>query len=40
MLLRKMFRELRKDWAQALSIFLLSFLAVAMYCTMEGHVIA
>ena len=40
MLLRKMLREMRKDWAQALSIFLLSFLAVAMYCTMEGNVLA
>lgn len=40
MLLRKMLRETKKDWAQALSIFLLSFLAIAMYCTMEGHVLA
>lgn len=40
MLFRKMLREMRKDWAQALSIFLLSFLAVSMYCTFEGHVLA
>lgn len=40
MLLKKMLRETKKDWAQALSIFLLSFLAIAMYCTMEGHVLA
>lgn len=40
MLLRKMLREMRKDWAQAFSIFLLSFLAIAMFCTFEGHVLA
>ncbi|MDO4314115.1 MAG: hypothetical protein Q4C52_13625, partial [Eubacteriales bacterium] len=40
MLLRKMLRETKKEWAQALFIFLLSFLAIAMYCTMEGHVLA
>lgn len=40
MLLKKMLREMKKDWAQAVSIFLLSFLAISMYCTMEGHVLA
>lgn len=40
MLFRKMLRETGKDWAQALSIFLLAFLAVAMFCTFEGNVLA
>lgn len=40
MLFKKMLREMKKDWAQALSIFMLSFLAIAMFCTMEGHVLA
>lgn len=40
MLIRKMLRETRRDWAQALSVFLLSFLAVAMFCTFEGHVLS
>lgn len=40
MLFKKMLRETRKDWTQGLSIFLLAFLAVAMFCTFEGHVLA
>lgn len=40
MLFRKMLRETGRDWAQALSVFLLAFLAVAMFCTFEGHVLA
>ena len=40
MLFRKMLRETKKDWGQAFSVFLLSFLAVAMFCTFEGHVLA
>lgn len=39
MLRRKMFRELKMNWGQFLSIFLLAFLAMTMFCTMEGHVI-
>ena len=40
MLLRKMLRETKKDWVQAASVFLLSLLAVMMFCTFEGHVLA
>lgn len=40
MLFRKMLREAKKDWTQAVSVFLLAFLAVAMFCTFEGHVLA
>lgn len=40
MLFKKMLRETKKDWGQAFSVFLLSFLAVAMFCTFEGHVLA
>lgn len=40
MLFKKMLRETKKDWVQAMSVFLLSFLAVAMFCTFEGHVLA
>ena len=40
MLLKKMLRETKKDWVQAFSVFLLSFLAVTMFCTFEGHVLA
>ena len=40
MLFKKMLRETKKDWVQAVSVFLLSFLAVAMFCTFEGHVLA
>lgn len=39
MLYRKMFREMKSNWGQFLSIFLLAFLAMAMFCTFEGHVI-
>ncbi|MCM1181279.1 MAG: ABC transporter permease [Clostridium sp.] len=40
MLFKKMLRETKKDWVQAVSVFLLSLLAVAMFCTFEGHVFA
>lgn len=40
MLFRKMLRETKKDWVQAVSVFLLAFLAVSMFCTFEGHVLA
>ena len=39
MLVRKMLREMRSNWGQFLSVFLLAFLALSMYCTFEGHVI-
>lgn len=39
MLYRKMLREMKSSWGQFLSIFLLAFLAMAMFCTFEGHVI-
>lgn len=39
MLNRKMLREMKSNWGQFLSIFLLAFLAMAMFCTFEGHVI-
>ncbi|MCM1158807.1 MAG: ABC transporter permease [Bacteroidales bacterium] len=40
MLFKKMLRETKKDWVQAFSVFLLSALAVMMFCTFEGHVFA
>lgn len=40
MLFKKMLRETRSDWIQAVSVFLLSLLAVLMFCTFEGHVLA
>lgn len=40
MLGRKLLREMRSNWGQFLSIFLLAFLAMALYCCMEGHVLA
>lgn len=40
MLNRKLLREMRSNWGQFLSIFLLAFLAMALYCCMEGHVLA
>lgn len=39
MLYRKMLREMKSNWGQFLSIFLLAFLAMTMFCTFEGHVI-
>lgn len=39
MLVRKMLREMRSNWGQFLSVFLLAFLALSMFCTFEGHVI-
>ncbi|MGN0402388.1 MAG: ABC transporter permease [Acetatifactor sp.] len=40
MLRKKLLREMRHNWGQFLSIFLLAFLAMALYCCMEGHVLA
>lgn len=39
MLRRKLLRELKSNWGQFLSILLLAFLAMALYCCMEGHVL-
>ena len=39
MLKRKLFREMKSNWGQFLSVFLLAFLAMALYCCMEGHVL-
>lgn len=39
MLRKKLLREMRHNWGQFLSIFLLAFLAMALYCCMEGHVL-
>lgn len=40
MLNRKLLREVRSSWGQFLSVFLLAFLAMALYCCMEGHVLS
>ena len=40
MLFRKMLREFRMNFGLFFSIFLLSGLAIAMFCTMEGHVLS
>lgn len=40
MLHRKLFREMKSNWGQFLSVFLLAFLAMALYCCMEGNVLA
>lgn len=40
MLFRKMLREFKTNFGLFFSIFLLSGLAIAMFCTMEGHVIS
>lgn len=40
MLFRKMLREFRTNFGLFFSIFLLSGLAIAMFCTMEGHVLS
>lgn len=40
MLRKKLFREMRRNWGQFLSVFLLAFLAMSLYCCMEGHVLA
>lgn len=40
MLKRKLFREMKSNWGQFLSVFLLAFLAMALFCCMEGHVLA
>ncbi len=40
MLGRKLLREMKSNWGQFLSILLLAFLAMALYCCMEGHVLA
>jgi len=34
-----MLRDIKGNWGQFVSIFLLAFLAMAMFCTFEGHVI-
>lgn len=39
MLYRKLFREIKSNLGQFLSIFLLALLAMALYCCMEGHVL-
>lgn len=39
MLFRKMFREMKQNFGQFFSIFLLSFLALALYTGLEGNVI-
>lgn len=39
MLIRKMLREMKKNPGQFISVFLLSFLAMALFITFEGHVI-
>lgn len=40
MLLKKMLREFKSNFGLFFSIFLLSALAIAMFCTMEGHVLS
>ena len=40
MLFRKMLREFKTNFGLFFSIFLLSGLAIAMFCTMEGHVLS
>lgn len=40
MLFRKMLREFKANFGLFFSIFLLSALAIAMFCTMEGHVLS
>lgn len=40
MLIRKMLRELRTNRGAFLSIFLMALLAMAMFCTFEGHVLS
>ena len=40
MLFRKMLREFKANFGLFFSIFLLSGLAIAMFCTMEGHVLS
>ncbi|MGM9604344.1 MAG: ABC transporter permease, partial [Faecousia sp.] len=40
MLKRKLLRDMKSNWGQFLSVFLLAFLAMALFCCMEGHVLA
>lgn len=40
MLKRKLLREIKSNWGQFFSVFLLAFLAMALYCCMEGHVLS
>lgn len=40
MLVRKMLREFKTHFGALFSVFILSALAMALYCTMEGHVLA
>ena len=40
MLVRKMLREFKTHFGALFSVFILSALAMALYCTMEGHVLS
>ena len=40
MLIRKTFRDFRKNFGTFFSVFLLSGLAIALFCTFEGHVLS
>lgn len=40
MLFRKMLREFKSNFGLFFSVFLLSLLAVGLFCTMEGHVLS
>lgn len=40
MLARKMFRDMKHNFGQSFSVFILAMLAMAMYVTFEGHVLS
>ena len=40
MLARKMFRDMKHNFGQFFSVFILAMLAMAMYVTFEGHVLS
>lgn len=40
MLFRKMLRDFRKNFGAFISVFLLSALAMTLFCTFEGHVLS
>lgn len=40
MLARKMFRDMKRNFGQFFSVFILAMLAMAMYVTFEGHVLS
>ena len=40
MLFRKMLRDFRKNFGAFFSVFLLSALAMTLFCTFEGHVLS